>query len=103
MSRYVIDIDGTLLISAVEASGDYILIGSDDDFVADVNALYDAGHEIILWTGRHWDHLEITRHQLELNGIKYTTLVMGKPVGDYYVDDRAVTPEEFKRIINGGQ
>lgn len=57
--------------------------------------MFDDGDEIILWTGRHWNHLEITQLQLWNANVKYTTLIMGKPVGDYYIDDKAVRPDEF--------
>jgi len=60
-----------------------------------INALYAADHEIILYTGRHWNHMDRTIKQLKQHGVDYHTLVMGKPVGDFYIDDRIMSIDQF--------
>lgn len=92
--KFVVDIDGTLLYSNY-VSGEYDLYGRNEDLIKKINSLYYEGHEIILQTGRHWNDLLLTKKQLEKNGIKYHTLVCGKPIGDFYIDDRAILPHEF--------
>ena len=58
-----------------------------------VNALYEQGHEIILWTARGTqtgiDWLGLTAAQLKLWGVKYQHLEMGKPHYDMLIDDKA--------------
>lgn len=96
--RYVIDIDGTVIDSILLDNGDYIIMRHNQKVVDKINELYDNDNVIILHTGRHWDKLEITLEQLKDSGVKYHTLVMGKPTGDYYVDDKALRPGEFCEI-----
>lgn len=96
--KYVFDIDDTILFSEVDENGNYNLINANLDLIKVINVLYQDGHEIILWTGRHWNHLDITKKQLKKYCVCCTTLIMGKPVADFYVDDKSIKPEEF---LNG--
>ena len=63
--------------------------------VARVNALYDAGCHVVLFTargamtGRDWS--AETRRQLAEWGVRYHELRFGKPAADYYVDDRLIS------------
>jgi len=91
--RYVIDIDDTILYSDY-ANKEYVLRRHNQKVLDIINDLYN-NHVIILYTGRHWDHLEITLKQLNSIGVKFHTLVMGKPTGDYFIDDKSLRPEEF--------
>ena len=50
---------------------------------------------IILHTSRHWADYEATKRWLNKYGVVYDTLVMGKPLGNYYVDDKNMMMEEF--------
>lgn len=86
--EWVIDIDGTLLVSHTETCPTckrvkYVLIGANRDMVAKVNAKYDLGDRVVLWTGRGWDCYDLTVKQLKRVGVKYHELVMGKPLGTY--------------------
>ena len=72
-----------------------------------VNDLYDEGHSIIFQTARGMGRsgnsqayartafYEFTRAQLEDWGVKYHSLFLGKPSGDYYVDDKGIRDEDF--------
>ena len=95
--RLVVDIDDTLIYSKLE-NGEYILEGYNLKLIKILNNLYYKGCDIILYTGRHWNHLHITLDQLLSGNIKYTTLIMAKPVGDYYIDDKAILPEDFIKL-----
>lgn len=90
-----LDIDDTILYSEIDRQGNYHLIESNENLIKKINKLYDEGTEIIVDTGRNWNHLKITIEQLKACGLKYTTLTMGKPHCDYMVDDKAVSPEYF--------
>jgi hydroxymethylpyrimidine pyrophosphatase-like HAD family hydrolase len=97
--KFVFDVDGTILYSEVDEDGNYKLIGHNKKIVKKINDLYNNGHIIILWTGRHWNHLEITIMQMQQIGLKYHTIVHGKPYSDsYYIDDKAIKPEEFLKL-----
>jgi hypothetical protein len=60
------------------------------DAVDIINNLYLEGHIIIIYTARTWMEYEMTTDWLNKNGIKYHQLFMGKPIGDVWIDDRAL-------------
>jgi uncharacterized HAD superfamily protein len=49
-----------------------------------------AGHTVIIHTARGWQEFAVTRQWLYDHAMPFHTLVMGKPVADIVVDDRAV-------------
>ncbi len=88
--RIAIDIDGTIFVEKHKSEYDgkaYPIEGA----IESVNYLYDSGYTIILHTARTYRDLEVTIGQLRDNGVKYHQLVVGKPVADVFIDDRAVT------------
>lgn len=92
--RIVVDIDATLLYSMYR-NENYIYKSRNKKLIKKLRKMKRRGYEIILETGRHWDHLELTRKQLKKARVKYDTLIMGKPPADYYIDDKAIKPEDF--------
>lgn len=60
-----------------------------------INALYHAGHTVILWTARGTttgvDHTKLTEEQMEKWGVSYTALRLEKPFYDFIIDDKALT------------
>jgi len=102
--KYVFDIDGTI---CTQAAPHYETAQSYPERIKKINTLYDAGHTIICFTargmGRHnnnmllaiQDFYELTRKQLDMWGVKYHHLFLGKPNGDIYVDDKGVSDEDF--------
>lgn len=96
--KFCIDIDDTILYSEVDENGEYKLVGTNIKLINKINRLHFEGHTIILWTGRHWNHLETTINHLKKSHISYDTLLMGKPPVDYYVDDKAIRPDEFLKL-----
>ena len=103
--KYVIDIDGT--ICDKPENSDYDSSYPKRDRIAKINKLYDEGHQIIYLTargmGRYGDNVNLAKArffeltQLQLNewGCKYHQLVLGKPSGDYYIDDKGMNDNEF--------
>ena len=89
----VVDIDG--VIAEAVPDKDYAQAGPLLDNIARVNALYDAGCHITLFTargsatGKDWS--QVTRQQMADWGVRYHELKFGKPPADYYVDDRLVS------------
>ncbi len=91
--RLVVDIDGVLAEAVPEL--DYASAGPIPDNISRVNALFDAGCHIVLFTARGSgtgkDWTEVTAEQMERWGVRYHELCFGKPPADYYVDDRLVS------------
>jgi len=92
-----VDIDKTLFKSEL-VNGEYKIIYVNHDLIEKVNAAHEAGYVIIIWTGRHWNHLKITKDQLDKYGVKYDGLQMAKSPIDVMVDDTSVQPEEFLKM-----
>lgn len=103
--KIVIDLDGTILEekNTKEKPEAKPLPGAVDA----VNKLYEMGHVIIIYSARAGSNLELTLKQLNEYGIKYHHLVLDKPVGDIFIDDRAFAFRDWKgnwpnllRLIN---
>lgn len=94
---YYVDIDGT--ICSLVPDGDYSKVTPFMERIHRLNQLYDQGHEIHYWTargsssGKDWK--DLTFAQLDHWGCKYTTLSLGKPSYDVWIDDKAWYSEDF--------
>ncbi|MDE5421908.1 HAD family hydrolase [Ancylomarina sp. DW003] len=86
--QIIIDIDGT--ICTEERTYSRSLAKPLENAQKSVNSLYDEGHTIIFYTARTWMEFEMTTDWLKRNGFKYHQLMMGKPIGDVWIDDRAL-------------
>lgn len=63
------------------------------------------GHRIIIYTARSWSEYELTKHWLETHNAAHDELIMGKPVVDMFIDDRAVrftTWNDITALLNEG-
>jgi hypothetical protein len=106
MSTFVIDIDGVIGTKMKWSIGDsyrrarktFSTINYNPAIVKRINYLYFQGNTIILHTSRIWHDYDVTTKWLEKIGVKYHILIMAKPLGDYYIDDRNMSVEDF---ING--
>ena len=87
--QIIIDIDGTVCTEEREYSRS--LAKPLPDAANSVNKLYDEGHTIVFYSARSWKEFEMTTDWLQRNGFKYHQLVLGKPIGDVWIDDRAIT------------
>lgn len=102
--RFVVDIDGYLV---TESSKDVSARHPLKSNVLRVNRLYDRGHTIILFTARGMNscnndqlaadekYREITEAQLESIGVKYHSLMFGKPNADVYLDNKNGNIEDY--------
>ena len=104
MKTYVFDIDGTIC-SLV--GGDYEKASPINYRIDKVNDLYEEGNVIIFQTARGMGRFknddvkaksafyDLTVKQLDMWGVKYHELHLGKPAGDIYVDDKGIRDEDF--------
>lgn len=90
--QIVIDMDGTICTEMRQFSR--CLAEPKKDAVETINELYDAGNTIIIYSARTWVEYEMTVDWLKRYGVKYHQLFMGKPVGDVWIDDRAITAKD---------
>lgn len=104
MKSYVFDIDGTIC-SLTE--GNYLSAQPFVSRIRMINELFEQGHFIVYQTARgmgssgnnvdqakqKWETL--TKSQLIEWNAKHHLLFMGKPAGDIYVDDKAISDKDF--------
>ena len=105
MKKYVVDIDGTICTSVT--NGDYSSALPIYDRIDKINKLYDEGNYIVYLTargmGRYNNNADlaksrfyvITELQLRLWECKYHELFLGKPSGNFYIDDKGINSDEF--------
>lgn len=89
--KYVIDIDNTIC----EETKPYKECLPRNTFIYNINKLYEQGHKIILFTARRKSDRKVTMKWLRENKVKYHKLILGKPSGDKYVDDKNISIGEF--------
>ena len=86
--QIIIDLDGT--ICTEEKTFSRSLSKPLEGAIECINQLHSEGHTIIIYSARSWQEYEMTSHWLSLHKVKYDQLVMGKPIGDIWIDDRAI-------------
>ena len=96
MKTYIIDIDGVL---CDDRRGDYKKANPNYINIKKINELYNDGNYIKLFTGRGSatgiDWAEVTYKQLRSWGVKYHEIIFGKPVGDIFIDDKALNVKDW--------
>lgn len=104
--HYIFDIDGTICTMPNRTSN-YEEAKPIVERVKIINELFDTGNIIIFHTARgmrtfkndgkkaHDEYYSLTYNQLNDWGLKFHKLIMGKPSGDLYVDDKGLKDEEF--------
>ena len=99
---FMIDIDGTICKTENSNYHDSTPIMKR---IKLFNELYDKGHEIHYWTARGaksgliWDYFTVL--QLKEWKVKYTSLNMGKPHYDVWIDDKAVNVNHVSAYLKG--
>jgi hypothetical protein len=94
--KLIVDIDGTICNNT---HGDYERAVPFRDRILHLNGLLDSGHEIHYWTARGSatgkDWAELTTRQLQEWGVRYSSLKLGKPAYDLWIDDKANHADAF--------
>ncbi len=63
--------------------------------IAKINALHEKGHTILIHTSRFHSSKKTTEYWLQKFGVLYDDIIFGKPISNFYVDPRAIKPEEL--------
>lgn len=102
--RIVIDIDDTICDNCFR---DYVHAKPYQDVIDKINLLHAEGHYIVLYTSRGMvsckgdlkkikkNNEEILTTWLRDHRVCYDELIFGKPLGDLYVDDKALNVVDF--------
>ena len=94
--QLIIDLDGTICSEEKTFSRGMAkpLVGAKKT----LDKLKEQGHTIIIYSARSWNEYEMTIKWLNDNQIPYDQVILGKPVGDYWIDDRAVNFKSWSKI-----
>lgn len=95
--QLIIDLDGTLCTEEKQFSR--TLASPLEGAAESIQKLRSQGHTIIIYSARTWAEYEVTVKWLADNAIPFDQLVLGKPQGDYWIDDRAITFENWQKIM----
>ena len=94
---YYIDIDET--ICTLTENLNYSSAVPIQKAIDKVNQLYEEGHRIVFWTARGTlsgiDFRTLTEAQLDRWGVKYHQLKFGKPVYDFFIDDKNINSKDW--------
>ena len=97
MKTFVFDIDGTICTNTF---GKYELAQPFKERISYINELYEDGNVIKYFTARGSttgiDWYELTKSQLEQWGALHHKLILNKPEGDIYIDDKGFNSEYWK-------
>lgn len=86
--KYLVDIDGVLCRNGLPEN--YATAEPIAEKIEDVNAIFDKGNEVVLYTSRLSEDRAVTEKWLKDNGVKYSSIIFDKPTADYYIDDKAL-------------
>lgn len=95
------DIDG--ILAEKVSMNDYTQASPLETNVCLINALYQKGYHITLFTARgyttglNWE--QITKEQMRRWGVQYHELLFGKPDADIYIDDKFFELESLKTLL----
>ena len=95
--QIIIDLDGT--ICTEEKTFDRCNAELLPKAKLSINKLYDEGHIIIIYSARGWAEYEMTYKWLTNKGVKFHQLVLGKPIGDFWIDDRAISFKDWEKTM----
>ena len=106
--KLAFDIDNTIVL--FDDNRDYVNFKPDTEIVDMINKLYDDGHTIILYTARGMTSCGPNKISIEIVpplienlskiGLKYHELVTHKISYDFLIDDKTLSPDKFKELVN---
>ena len=96
--KMIIDLDGTICSEEKQFSRALAIVNKGAREA--LQKIRDNGHTIIIYSARTWAEYELTIDWLKKNKIPFDQLILGKPQGDYWIDDRAIKYENWEKIIN---
>lgn len=95
--KLVIDLDGT--ICSEEKQFSRAMAVPIEGAINALKMMKARGYTIIIYSARTWAEYEMTVDWLGRHGATYDQLVLGKPQGDYWIDDRALQFTNWETIM----
>lgn len=107
-NKIIVDFDDTLCLHTEEKSN--IENGKPNtELIKKLNQLYDLGYYIYIYTARghisapdrqiaEYKYRHIIEKWLNDHNVKYHIISFQKPLGIYYIDDKAIRPNELDKL-----
>ena len=95
--QLIVDIDGTICSEERQFSRPMAM--PRENAIESIAKLKAQGHTVILYSSRTWAEYEMTVDWLVRHGVEYDQLMPGKPVGDYWIDDRAIEFTSWSDVL----
>ena len=93
----VIDLDGTICDERKTFERSLAILKPGAREV--INHLYDTDWRIIIFTARGWAEYEMTLRWLNDNDVHFDELIMGKPIYDLWIDDKAMSARDWEDLL----
>lgn len=96
--KLIIDLDGTICTEEKQFSRSMAkpIVGA----IEALNKFKLLGYTIIIYSSRTWMEYEMTVDWLNKNNVIFDQLILGKPQGDFWIDDRALQFKNWESIVS---
>ena len=95
--KIIVDLDGTICTEEKQFSRSLAKVNPGAREA--LNLLKGKGFILIIYSARTWAEYELTIDWLKRNKIPFDQLILGKPQGDYWIDDRAIKYKNWETIL----
>ncbi len=96
--QIIIDIDGTICTEERQFSRSLAI--PIPGAVESIKHLKSLGHTIIIYSSRTWAEYDMTFDWLKKHDIVFDQLILGKPQGDFWIDDRAIEFTDWQKTLS---
>lgn len=93
-----VDLDG--VIAEEKRTHSRTLAGLMPGAAHGLAALRESGHRVIVYTARSWAEYEMTKDWLARHKVPHDELIMGKPIVDKFIDDRAIAFTSWPEVLD---
>ena len=95
--KIIVDLDGTICTEEKQFSRSLAKVNPGAREA--LNLLKEKGYILIIYSARTWAEYELTIDWLKRNKIPFDQLILGKPQGNYWIDDRAIKYNNWETIL----
>ncbi len=95
--KIIVDLDGTICTEEKQFSRSLAKVNPGAKKA--LRLLKEKGFNLIIYSARTWAEYELTIDWLNKNDIPFDQLILGKPQGDYWIDDRAIKYKSWDSIL----
>ena len=95
--KIIVDLDGTICTEEKQFRRSLAKVNPGAKEALEI--LKEKGFTLIIYSARTWAEYELTIDWLNRNKIPFAQLILGKPQGDHWIDDRAIKYKNWESIL----